>query len=112
MLKLGKVIRKENEEVMKEEGALALVVQKIQLDEANSYKNNEELFKALSGYLEYLIQTDFNKLVSILYRIDVSEQKVKKALANNLSKIPAGQIIARLLIERSVSIVFSLSAGT
>ncbi len=59
-----------------------------------------DLFDELSAYLNELVLSDFNKLVSILYRMDVSESKVKAALADASGTISAGEIIARLLIER------------
>ncbi|CAI9686897.1 hypothetical protein EAVNVH72_03526 [Elizabethkingia anophelis] len=77
-----------------------LIADKLQLEEVSSQHSNEAKFEALAHYLDELIQSDFNRLLSILYRIDVSEEKVKKALAENKDKFPAGQIIAVLLIER------------
>ena len=58
--------------------------------------------KMLSDYLNDLIEHDFNKLLSILYRIDVSEAKVRTALADNPTQQSAGKILATLLIEREV----------
>ncbi|CAI9685672.1 hypothetical protein CMT42_03535 [Elizabethkingia anophelis] len=79
---------------------ISLIADKLQLEEVASQYSNEEQFEVLARYLDGLIQSDFNKLLSILYHIDVSEEKVKKALAENKDKLPAGQIIAALLIER------------
>ncbi|PWN71562.1 hypothetical protein C1631_002760 [Chryseobacterium phosphatilyticum] len=59
----------------------------------------EKLFFALAEYLEQVIQTDFNKLLGILYRVDVAEEKVRQALAENKNQ-SSGQVIATLLIER------------
>ena len=62
-------------------------------------KSEEELFLLLSEYIQELIDTDFSKLVNTLYRIDVSEMKIKKAL--NLSDPKnANRVIAQLIIER------------
>lgn len=58
-----------------------------------------ELKEKLANYIHHLINHDFNKLVSILYRIDVSEQKLKQLLEGNPSE-DAGVIIAELIIER------------
>ena len=79
---------------------ISLIVDKLQLEEISPHHSNEEQFEALACYLDGLIQSDFNKLISILYRIDVSEEKVKNALAENKNKVSAGHIIAALLIER------------
>lgn len=62
--------------------------------------NNGDLFQELSNYLNHLVDTDFNKLVALLYRIDVSEQKVRMELANPPQNRTAGEIIAQLIIDR------------
>ena len=62
--------------------------------------SKEGLLTTLSEYINHLIQKDFQKLVSILYRIDVSENKLKKVLEN--SNQEAGKIIAELIIERQL----------
>ena len=46
-----------------------------------------------------LINTDFQKLVTILYRMDVSEKKLKQLLNENAGT-NAALIIADLMIER------------
>lgn len=62
-------------------------------------KSEEDLFLLLSDYVQELIDTDFSKLINTLYRIDVSEIKIKKAL--NLSDPKdANEVIAQLIIER------------
>ncbi len=81
---------------------ISLIAHKLQLEETSFEHSNEEKFEELARYLDRLIQSDFNSLLSILYRIDVSEEKVKKALAENKDKLPAAQIIAQLLIEREM----------
>ena len=60
----------------------------------------EELQSLLSGHINTLIQKDFQKLLTILYRIDVSEEKLKKLLLQ--SDVEAGKIIADLIIERQI----------
>jgi hypothetical protein len=60
----------------------------------------EHLPKAeLATYINDLIVHDFNKLISILYRIDVDEEKLKRVLKENKDK-DAGIVIAELIIER------------
>jgi hypothetical protein len=51
------------------------------------------------GHIRFLIDTDFEKLVYLLYRIDVSEQKIKELL-DKKSTSDAGEIIANAIIER------------
>ncbi len=57
----------------------------------------DDLLKELTRAINYLIDKDFEKLMHILYRIDVSEQKVKQAFG--LEQDVAVQI-AKLIIER------------
>lgn len=48
-----------------------------------------------------LLQHDFNKLISILYRADVSETKLQSLLQKHPGQ-DAAEIIADLLIERQL----------
>jgi len=53
----------------------------------------------LAAYINELIDHNFEKLVNILYRLDVSENKLKNLLASN-TQTDAGLLIAQLIIER------------
>ena len=53
----------------------------------------------LADKINELVDTQFQKLVSILYRMDVSETKLKQLLSDNPGT-NAGLIIADLMIER------------
>lgn len=55
----------------------------------------------LADKINELINSDFQKLVSILYRMDVSEPKLKLLLKEN-PNVDAGIIIADLMIERQL----------
>lgn len=76
------------------------VAEKLQLEDVLNEHSYQEQFDKLAHYLDHLIATDFNKLISILYRIDVSETKAKAALAAEADKFSPGQTLAKLLIER------------
>ena len=60
-----------------------------------------ELEELLTIYANQLIQKDFQKLVTLLYRIDVSEAKLKYLLQLQRDE-NAGNIIAKLIIERQI----------
>ncbi|HTB52112.1 MAG TPA: hypothetical protein VK718_04985 [Ferruginibacter sp.] len=60
-----------------------------------------ELEEKLTVYANLLIQKDFQKLVTLLYRIDVSEAKLKYLLQLRADE-NAGNIIAKLIIERQI----------
>lgn len=62
---------------------------------------NEQLFNQLANELNHLIQHDFSKLITILYRIDVNESKLRELLRANPDK-DSGRIIAALLLERQM----------
>jgi hypothetical protein len=53
----------------------------------------------LIAYINDCIQHDFNKLVQLLYRIDVSEEKLKYILKLNPNE-DAAKLIAAVIIER------------
>ena len=70
----------------------------IDLPNTSSY---EQLKEKLSHHVNHLIQFDFQKLVTVLYRIDVNEEKLKFMLEENTDK-DASSIIADLIIERQI----------
>ena len=59
----------------------------------------QDLHNILSAYIDELIQKDFERLIFLLYKIDVSEKKLKQILKEQAGK-NAGKIIAELVIER------------
>ena len=62
---------------------------------------DKNLFEALSGYINQLINNDFEYLLSLLYRIDVDEKKMR-ALLHQQQDSNAADIIARLIIDRQL----------
>lgn len=58
-----------------------------------------EMKERLIEYINHLLLHDFNKLVQILYRVDVDEKKLKELLQQN-AHTDAAVIIADLLIQR------------
>jgi hypothetical protein len=62
----------------------------------NNFEENRQL---LSEKINELIRDDFSKLISILYRMDVNEERLRSLLQQN-KNMDAGNIIADLIIER------------
>lgn len=60
-----------------------------------------DLKQELPAYINHLITSDFNKLVQLLYRLDVSETKLKKMLAENAGT-DAGLLVSELIIDRQL----------
>ena len=63
--------------------------------------SREELRQVLAAYLNELINHDFEKLISLLYRIDVDEQKMRLLLVQQQNE-NAAVLIADLIIERQL----------
>lgn len=61
----------------------------------------DELEQQLTDHINHLINTDFEKLVYYLYRIDVNETKMKQLLQQQGGE-NAAQLIARLIIDRQL----------
>lgn len=61
----------------------------------------KKLRQQLSGIINDLINTDFEKLVQLLYRLDIDEAKLKKTL-QELTGHDAGDVISQLIIERQI----------
>lgn len=71
--------------------------------EAVKEKNDisDNLRQKLSEYINELINTDFEKLVQLLYRLDIDEKKLKKVLHDNPGH-NAAEMISDLIIERQL----------
>jgi hypothetical protein len=62
---------------------------------------HDQLVAMLAIHINQLLQTNFEQLVNLLYRIDVNEKKLKQLLGD-FPKEDAGNIIASLIIERQM----------
>ena len=61
----------------------------------------EELKQKLALHINHLINHDFEKLVSLLYRVDVNENKLRNVLDNKEGE-NTPMLIADLIIERQL----------
>ena len=73
----------------------------LQLPENEDEKLFSLMRERLIDCLNYLLNHNFEKLLWILYRIDVDEQLVKNTLAGNPDK-PASELLADLIIQRQI----------
>ena len=72
------------------------------VNDSFSLQSNETNFvDFLTEKINFLIVNDFNKLIFILYRADINEQKLNRLLAEN-KKEDAGKIIAALFVQRQL----------
>ncbi len=67
----------------------------------NAYEAYEELFDQVVPHMDQLISSNRSKFLGILYRIDISDEQVKKAVDNNSSE-PFSHIITDLIIRREL----------
>ncbi len=68
-------------------------------------KNMHELQLALESAIAQLIAMHFDRLINILYRLDVSEKKVREGLAKTDQRTES--TIAKLIIERQLTKISS-----
>ena len=61
----------------------------------------DDLQQLVADHVNNLIQHNFQKLIAVLYRVDVSEIKLKQLLQENPG-LDAGKIIGGLIIERQI----------
>lgn len=62
----------------------------------------ENLQNLLKIHLKSLLDNDFSSLLNILYKADVSENKVKAAFDNNFTSNEIAVEIAKLYIDRMI----------
>ena len=93
---------------MEHNKALIAVVNDLQIEETVSERSSEEQLKVLVSFIDDLIRNDFNRLLSILYRVDISEEKLKRMLAENKdTQVRSAELIAQLLVEREQEKIIS-----
>ncbi len=80
---------------------MANAIPEFQLELNSAGYSYDEFKKLLAAKINILINTNFSKLVGILYRLDISENKLKELLAYASDK-PAGDVIATMIIERQM----------
>lgn len=68
--------------------------------------SSDAIRAAVTNHVNHLINTDFEKLVSLLYRIDVSEPKMRALLQHKQGEDSAAPI-ADLIIERQLQKIIS-----
>jgi hypothetical protein len=70
----------------------------VSFHEDDSY---EDICSILTAYITELINNDFSQLISLLYRIDVPEKKLRQVLDATNGK-DAASVIATMIIERQL----------
>jgi hypothetical protein len=63
--------------------------------------DDTELHALLAEHINHLVQKDFQRLINLLYRLDISETRLR-TLLEQATDHDAGDIIASLIIERQL----------
>jgi ABC-type phosphate/phosphonate transport system ATPase subunit len=84
---------------------LSLIRKDFNLDETefsihNTELSRETLLQQLKRLVNYLLEKDFGKLLQVLYRIDISEEKLKAALASDEGDPVT--LISNMILEREM----------
>ena len=83
-----------------ETGLIALINKQVQT-EFGEEVSLHDLHKKLAIFINDLIENDFQRLIDVLYKVDVDENKLKQTLQKEATK-NAADTIATLIIEREV----------
>ncbi len=67
----------------------------------NAYNAYDELFEQIEPHINKLISSNQQKFMGILYRIDLSDEQIKKALKENTSE-SFSEILSDLIIKREL----------
>lgn len=91
-------------------------LQKIfETDKMFEYKNLDELQIRVEKMVLYLLRKDLSRLLHILYRVDVDEQQVKKAMRapfeEEVASLLAHLIIKRELQKAQTRFIYSRQSG-
>lgn len=70
-------------------------------DSLKAYQSREEYLKQLTAAIVFLLLHDMEKLLNILYRIDVFERDTKAAFAQNNPQLIA-PMLAELVLKREM----------
>lgn len=86
---------------MQNNTALTTVIKNLQIEDSVVAQSDADQFEVLVEFIDDLIQNDFSCLLRILYRIDISEAKLKQKLNENKEvNVRSAELIANLVIER------------
>lgn len=77
----------------------SLVLQDFQIEAEQDVLSEEELLKILADHIAWLIDHRLDFLLSLMYRLDITEAKINAALSP-ANPFPAHLALAHLVLER------------
>lgn len=72
--------------------------------------NQSELIEKLAEYIQHLMTNNFEKLIQLLYRFDVSEVQLKSLLVD-APQTDAALLISELIVQRQLQKIASRKAN-
>jgi len=81
-----------------------LIVQDFSLEQEHTLvdaKHVDELKEKLEKIIAYLLDNDFERLLNAMYRLDISEEKFKRAISGTAGRSVSAEI-AELVISREI----------
>jgi len=84
----------------------ALIARDLGLDIKEESMTEEELFNLVINEVAYMIEHRLEYLLSLMYRMDISEQKVSDALSPAAPE-PANIGLGRLILERQKQRIYT-----
>ena len=102
---------KSNYQNLKMEKSLAqqtteLIARDFGLETGPEPLTEQELFDLVANEVAYMIEHRLESLFSLLYRLDVSEKKIRSGLAGDAAQ-PANITLAQLIIDRQKQRIFT-----
>jgi hypothetical protein len=88
------------------EGARELILRDFEIESTDDPMTEEELFNLLANQIAYMIEYKLEFLLSLMYRLDISEHKVNHALSP-FSNDPANIALAKIVWERQKQRAFT-----
>ncbi len=76
-----------------------IIVHHFEMEPAEDGISEEKLIALLAKQVDYLLERRTEHFFNIMYRLDIDERKVTKALSPSSDEIPA-YALARLIVER------------
>lgn len=86
--------------------ARELIARDFELESQESILTEEALLQLLADHIAYMIDVRMEFLLSLMYRLDIDEAKVNRALSP-MHEEPANIALARLVLERQKQRVFT-----
>ncbi len=77
----------------------ALIIRDFEIETTRESFSEDELLNILSDQIAYMLEYRTDFLMSLMYRLDIDEQKINNAL-HPLALLPANVGLAQLVLER------------